>query len=419
MISIAVDIDWLTSDYYPLTLDSNTDSFNYRSTKETLMSVSWYLVLIGSLFKLSSLITILFHSPNGRTIVQGIWNKLQVFLPPRRLSSVPGDIESRVIAILWLELISSISFFLLAIYVQTQLSWAPHFSTPILFTSITNLIYLKALFGLLLVIAILRNTKLSLLCSELNCFMGTSVDQHYHKVRIDKQFLCFNGGLKSLSSTIGGFLWVWLAFAVKLGTNKEVCFVLGAMFITLSITDIISTLNGIVVVYSYYSIKPETRDEIITHIAEVPGNDDRCVEFDIALDPSPAALNPGEFSLLWKSCSKVESVRYTVLRAPTMQECINIFEQNKFHPVAFGLLGSSKVMKIFLFAKSSSTRETRSYLVEIIFDPIAMMVNVQTKATVSSSAQAFHYLLFAPLKAIFKIENPDIISKVNFHHDNI
>ncbi len=442
-----IDIDWIISDYYPLTIVPNEEQFIYNTRQTFLLSrsIAWYMILFGIVAKCITMVSLLWNSSNGRSILKNTWGIWNVFLPPIT-TAIPDEIErvidSRVIAVVWLEIICCLSILLLTLYAQMRLSWAPQFTTSFLFTSMIQIMYAKSIGGFLYVLAILRSTTVSSLCSALGCCHNIKEDEdddspnsytqqgYRQKVLVDTSFIRFNGGVKALNLIIGIFLWISLISALKLGggeTPKEVVVVTGILAVTLIITDILCVILGLVIVWYFGAPREGGRDRIRqrhTNMRRLPVsgdsyNLDRNVGesqslfenrmasassqpqlfSELELDPA-VTCKPEEFSAQWAQLPHGVQIEYEVQRIPSMGECLDTFEYYRFHPMASGTIGRSSTMKIFLLATSSSapTKNVRC-LIELIIDPNVGRIRLQVKVTVPSAAQWF--ISYLPLQEMF------------------
>jgi hypothetical protein len=162
MFSFGLDVDWLISDYYPVTLGVIEDQFIYNIQQSAIFSrnFAWYMIMMNIFLKTISLAILILDSKVGNQMINEAWDKLHLFFPPTS-TKIPENLnvimESRIIAIGWVELISSLLIIILATYANLRLSWAPQFQSRPVLTTLPNILYLKGISGTLLVMALMRN----------------------------------------------------------------------------------------------------------------------------------------------------------------------------------------------------------------------------------------------------------------------
>jgi len=113
IISICVDIDWLSYKYYPTSLNEE-DQLSYRLKQETsLVYVAvWYALLINIFFKLLCLNEALKSNKHGRNIRQQLLGRFGrcciSSIVPKNLSAAVKD---KVVVLTWIEFICSLLCF--------------------------------------------------------------------------------------------------------------------------------------------------------------------------------------------------------------------------------------------------------------------------------------------------------------------
>jgi len=229
-----------------MAIDTHEDQFIYDTNQRSSLSrnIAWYLVIIGIVLKIVILVTLLRSSTIGSEILATTWKKVHVFFPPT--STKPPEntkavIESRIIAIVWVEFICSSCLLFLAFYSQMRLSWAPQFFTTSSFMTMPNVLYAKGISGIILVLGILRNSRFGCLPSS----SSGSSNAHSSKVLVNRTFLRFNGTLKTINVAIGILVWIRISSAWSLGGGdipKEVRIVLGGLTALMVLTDILCVI---------------------------------------------------------------------------------------------------------------------------------------------------------------------------------
>lgn len=250
IFSIGLDIDWLISDYFPSSLDINQDQamYNYKNDASFSRTIAWYLIIINTVLKIAPLIILLQKSDMGSKMLSTSWAKLHLFFPPvsKRLpQDTKAAIQSRIIAIIWTEFISSLLILFFTIYAKLRLSWAPQLQpNAIMWDTVTlfNSLYAKGICGLLFVMAITKNCSKRAILSEFGC-VRPSITNDTHKVLIDSSFFKFNGTFKIFNTILGSLTWYSLLSAWNLGGReipKEVRLVLGFLTTSMVLTDVLA-----------------------------------------------------------------------------------------------------------------------------------------------------------------------------------
>lgn len=207
------------------------------------------------------------RSKSGQGLFWAVWKRLNYFFPPcttRNPKDIFGAIQTRVIAIEWIELVCSISMLLLAIYAYVQLGWSVLFTYPAPLMPLKSIMLIKALVSLFVYASCMKNTNLIAFFSEFGCRPscknirdGKTDDGTYfgtqRKVNVDGDFLCFNAFTKVLDLMIGVLVWlevIWviLHMGVWKSQPKAIRVVLGGVIVLQLMTDFLVVLLGIVVI---------------------------------------------------------------------------------------------------------------------------------------------------------------------------
>jgi hypothetical protein len=261
LVTIAVDVNWMISDYFPQRLDSIQDemAFTVEQGEYVIREFAWYIIMIGIAFKIIPLFILIRISGNGRQLLHQLWKKTFVFFPPMSSHERDGvDLEGRVVAIIWLEALCALFTISLTIYVQMRLSWSPVFTTASPFTPLINIMYAKGITAILYVLGILHNANLFAVISEFGCMQSCykqrldSNGERLPRVFIDISFIKFNGFLKSVDLVVSVLLWISIVMSRGLGgldQPKEVRVALGGIIILLSISSLYSYMLALIVLW--------------------------------------------------------------------------------------------------------------------------------------------------------------------------
>jgi hypothetical protein len=271
-----MDFDWLSSCYDIASLDGTADynnkTYNYATSLgcmglSLVGKISWWAILLNIPIKAVMMFMTVRRSKSGQGLLWAIWKRLNFFFPPcttRNPKDVSGAIQTRVIAIEWMELVCSISMLLLTVYVYIQLAWSVLFTYPAPLIPLKVIMLIKGLVGLLVYASCMKNTNLLAFFSEFGCRPscknirdgkttdGTSVGTQ-RKVNVDGDFLCFNTFTKVLDLMVGVVLWVQVIWVIShMGVwksePKAIRVVLGGIIFLQLITDFLVVILGIVVI---------------------------------------------------------------------------------------------------------------------------------------------------------------------------
>lgn len=225
LISFVNDIIWLFNNSVVHSLHNleKNDEMAYEiKQKESLsFQIAWYLLLLSILGKFGAWISMLRQEDLGRKIMKQAWKKVFVFFPPgsmRLPESVCTEVESRIIAIVWLEFVCTLSLTILTLYSHTRLFWAEQFSAAVVVASLINLLYIKILCELVFLLSLLKNCSWIGVFSQSGCgkcFTMNSVNAN--KVKISLDFFRFNWAAKAFTLLPSCFLWISLESSFRMG----------------------------------------------------------------------------------------------------------------------------------------------------------------------------------------------------------
>ncbi len=440
-LSLGIDIDWLISDYYPVPLNANADTFIYSIQQEAILSrdFAWLTMMMNILLKTLSFVVLLFDSNIGSQMLSTAWKQIQLFLPPTSTSNVPLNVEelkaameSRIIAIVWVEMISTALIIILAIYANLRLSWDPLFQSKLALVTVQNTLYLKGVMGILLVMALLKNCNKSYLLSGFWSFDLNSRSPRNYKVKIDGIFLRFNGTLKFISTVIGiltlcSIIHAWAFQTIK--TPKEVRVVLGIMVTSLIMTDFLAVTLFITVfcyAHKYNSLnamnpKPALSfsngyNQYCDDLERIDATSNKSFIVPLGVSPTSTskitdtmilskdvACSPSEFSRKWKSLNPGSCYNFVTSRIPTLDECKIVLERNRFYPIASGIVDGGYILRLFIVAQPVNVPVL--FLCEVSFEPIKMYLKLELKLCPSQAAwghlNALDFLETLPLVELF------------------
>lgn len=250
-ISFINDIIWLVSNSVLRPLDKleETDLRMYELKQEASLNfkMAWYLLLLASLGKFGAWAAMLRQEDSGKKIMKQTWKKIFVFFPPGSMhlpESVYSIVESRIIAIVWLEFVSTSSLAILTMYSHTRLFWAEQFST-----TIVNLLYTKAFCELLFLISLLKNCSWVGVFSEFGCGRCLAMNPEENKVRINLGFFRFNWLVKACAIFPSCFLWISLESSFRMSGSDVPSVIrstLSLITICLSLLDVYCVMLFIV-----------------------------------------------------------------------------------------------------------------------------------------------------------------------------
>ena len=229
---------------------------------------TWYCVLVTFILKIISFFDLALHSRSGRILLERLWSKLQYFIPPI-FFQVPEptklvlNLENRIIALSWLQFISSMTLFILVVIIHFKLRWSVHLNTVEFLLPMNLLLLIKSFTGFILVISVLHDSYLPGVFAEFGCshhcthfckisrrtLHVTDVSRST-KLRVDKKMLKINFCLKFIDLLLSVPLWQTLIWAHRLGGRfkpKEVRVLLGITSIILLLIDLILPIHGIVI----------------------------------------------------------------------------------------------------------------------------------------------------------------------------
>jgi len=268
MASIVMDIDWLSSCYDIAPIDKSADYENYDfapsmgcTVLPLIGHISWWALLLNVPVKAVMILITVRKAKTGQSFLWAIWKRFHLFCPPctsRNPKDVHSTIQSRVIAIEWIEVTCATAMLLLTLYVYLQLGWSVQFNYPAPFISLKVIMLIKGFSGLLVFGSSIKNTDFLSFLSEFGCRPSCKSvrdrrDESNEKVIVDEDFLCFNGFTKIADLVIGAGVWVEVIWAiVQLGDwksdPKPIQVVLGAVIVLQFFTDILVMVLAITVI---------------------------------------------------------------------------------------------------------------------------------------------------------------------------
>ncbi len=271
LISTSIEVDYLISDYYPLSMRANNEDEMERHFLQSPIATrnfTWYCVLFTSILKIMSFFDLALHSRSGKMLMKRLWSKTQYFIPPLFFQiPVPTELvinlENRIIALTWLQFISSVTLFTLVIINHFKLRWSVHLNTAKFVLPLKLLMLVKSFTGFIFIISVLHDSYLPDVFAEFGCSIhcinfcranrrtNLAIDvSRPTKLRVDKKMLRRNSGLKFIDLLVSVPLWQTLIWAHRLGGRykpKEVRVFLGILSIILFVIDIILPIHGLVI----------------------------------------------------------------------------------------------------------------------------------------------------------------------------
>jgi hypothetical protein len=271
-----MDFDWLSSCYDIAPLDGSADYINEAYNYATSMGcielpmigrIAWWAILINIPVKAVMIFMAVRKAKSGQGLLWAIWKRLNFFCPPcttRNPKDVSSAIQTRVIAIEWIELICSMSMLFLTLYAYVQLGWSVHFTYPAPLIPLKAIMLIKGVFGLLVYASCIKNTNFIAFLSEFGCrpscknvrdrknVDGTTSNSQ-QKVNVDGDFLCFNTFTKVLDLMVGVVVWVEVIWVIShMGVwksePKPIRVVLGTVIVLQVITDVLVIILAIAVI---------------------------------------------------------------------------------------------------------------------------------------------------------------------------
>ena len=230
IFSIISDIDWLSSSYRPAPV-SNHEFASVVGAIQLLPigHVVWFVMLLNLFIKTYLIFSSTSLTESGRKLQLDLWKRAQFFGPPCTFNA-PADlhnvIQTRIIAIQWIQLICSIGMLIVAMVVYIQMSWSPHFNLRSPFVPFKLLLIFKGITGMGIFFGIMRNTNVETFSSEFGCRLCKTKNTQSKKknglrVKVDGEFICFTLCIKSVDFLVGLLIWVGLIWIYNLGTSSQ------------------------------------------------------------------------------------------------------------------------------------------------------------------------------------------------------
>jgi hypothetical protein len=268
LVSLYSDLDWLsasgTSQPAPLTEQDVASSLGL-SEMSPLGNMVWFIIMANCVVKLYLIFNTTRLTDVGRDQIQAaLWKRALYFCPPlslqppSSLSELHSTVQTRIIAIQWLQLVCSVGMLVLTLVVYIQMGWSPHFNINAPFWPLKVTLLLKGCSGLVVFLGILRNTHFSDFIAEFGCracrknvrtqqqpqesIIGQKNDNQGERVKINGDFICFNLVVKGLDFFIGILVWMGLLYILQLGGKssqpKSVSTILGWVVAFQLVTDV-------------------------------------------------------------------------------------------------------------------------------------------------------------------------------------
>ena len=398
-----IDLGWLLFPLSPSPLNAQADVIAYNNSQEESGSrlFCWYCLLAAMLLNVVTTFWALKSRPKSLQVLIKLWEKVQLFLPALRLDE--DSLQSRIIAIVWLHILSFCVFLSVALLATFQLGWSPQFSTPYPYLSLKTILYIKAGTCLIVVSGILHNSDIWEIFAEFGCIkpcQGRYLSRrsrlflkrgfHGPAVLITPSFISFNGVVKIFDAIAGVFMWISLVHARAIdGYNaiQQIQAMIGLSFLALSLSD----LWGFVLVAAVFYHSKLAIKNYDEHNADL---EDKDSDIEDQLSRHIAAIetkqlyeikNPNDFSLTWRSlpCGMIVQSS-TTDKCPNLDQCNEYIKNRGFIIVASGIL-HREVIKIFAFALNDNIQ----CLVAVEFDWRSRGSCIQLKCPVKSFLEFF------------------------------
>jgi hypothetical protein len=381
LISFVNDTIWLFSNsvvHSLQNLEKNDELVYELRQKESLnFQIAWYLLLLSILGKIGAWISMLRQEDMGRKIMKEMWKKIFVFFPPgsmRLPENVCTEVESRIIAIVWLEFVFTLSLTILTLYSHTRLFWAEQFSAAVVVASLINLLYIKIFCELVFLLSLLKNCSWIGVFSQSGCgkcFTMNSVD--VNKVKISLEFFRFNWAAKALTMLPSCFLWISLESSFRMGgpnVPSQIRSTLSLITTCLSLLDLYCIILFIIATCYASSAKDQFPNWIVGEQSDdnydfnnnIRSSQDlfemRLSSADISSHNSSLKLDSNiefdddRFQEYWRTFQQQVQFNYKISRVPTIDECQSILASNLFYTIASGHIDAN-IYKVFFIGKSN------------------------------------------------------------------
>ena len=237
LLSICVDFDWLSSRYLagPLEDEGQGNIFAYRIEQEDSLvhSIAWYGILINVFLKAVSLNFSLQSSKRGSLVRSKFWERVNVFCTFIASSheDVTKAVQSKLVAVLWMELTSSIivfsSFFIIDIKgVSSELfqdgpTQLLSLQASLLYKGASSVIFFLSLFHHIRLKDFLAQFGCTSCCPEWGVMMNSEARGRRRLIPTLKKSMKCIVVAKISDFAIGVLLWINLASAHKKFTRDE------------------------------------------------------------------------------------------------------------------------------------------------------------------------------------------------------
>ncbi|KAL9181702.1 hypothetical protein ACHAXT_012045 [Thalassiosira profunda] len=221
MVSICIDIDWLSYKYFPEALDGEDMAYRIQQESSIVWRFAWYAVMLNIVLKFLCLNSALKASGPGRTIRRKISERAgKCFVSTRRPDDLSAAVKDKAIAIAWIESLCSLLCFgcFFAIQFDIVSARAILSDVPLQLLSLKGTLLLKATSSFLVFLSWLNHICVKDLLGLCAC---RSVCPGLREVRggrdrilskVAKSLTC-NIATKLLDFVLGVLVWIGLVSA--------------------------------------------------------------------------------------------------------------------------------------------------------------------------------------------------------------
>ena len=268
LLSIGADFDWLSSRYVtdPLEDEDQGNIFAYRIAQEESLvhNVAWYGIFINAILKAISLNYSLQSSERGSLVRLRVWERINVFctLTASSYDDVNEAVQTKLVAVLWIELISLIisfsSFFVIDIKgVSSELfqdgpTQLLSLQASLLYKGTSGVIFFLSLFHHIRLKDFLAQFGCTSCCPEWGVMMTSGVRGRMRLVSTLRKSMKCVVIAKISDFAIGVLLWINLASAHREFTRdapKDTIVLFALLVSTQTMTCIISPVLCLVVTW--------------------------------------------------------------------------------------------------------------------------------------------------------------------------
>jgi hypothetical protein len=264
VITIIFDVDWLISNYFAESLGEN-DDFEFKLTQATsfVWQMAWWAVAINIFVKVMSICDFL-----------EVGSVLRGYIVPDK-KDVSTSVSQKVILITWVELLSSLLFFVYFFLIQSDVvsgRMDVFNEAPVQMLSVQATLLFKGTSGIFVFLSLVHHIKIRDLCglkSSCCCVVDSRQTRRSRKTIVSS----LKRSLKCIAVTkaldffvVGAMLWTSLLFAqanIHYDAPKDV----KAMLILMTVTNSFTSLTPLLVGSIIWSIrlsekqKEESRQE--------------------------------------------------------------------------------------------------------------------------------------------------------------